>query len=72
MSVLDTARDHYVSRQASFAKGLDGDPGWLARLRSEAIGCFAERGLPTIKVEDFDICYDSDTDVVTIIPPWEG
>ena len=53
MSVLDTARDHYVSRQASFAKGLDGDPGWLARLRSEAIGCFAERGLPTIKVEEW-------------------
>jgi Fe-S cluster assembly protein SufD len=51
VSALDTARDHYVSRFETFSRALRGEPAWLGAVRSEAIGRFAENGLPTTRDE---------------------
>lgn len=52
MSELERARDHYLARHASFARGLS-EPGWLRALREEALARFAERGLPTTRLEEW-------------------
>jgi Fe-S cluster assembly protein SufD len=54
MSALDAARDHYVARFQDFERQLGAsDPAWLTALRREAIAAFAERGLPSTKLEEW-------------------
>ncbi|MEE8580081.1 MAG: Fe-S cluster assembly protein SufD [Myxococcota bacterium] len=45
---------HYVSRFARFAeqRGTQ-EPGWLRRLREQAIGSFEESGFPTTRLEEW-------------------
>ncbi len=53
MGALEAARDHYLARQAAFAAARAGEPAWLARLRREAAGCFADAGLPHTRLEEW-------------------
>ena len=53
MSARDHARDHYVARHESFRSTLGTEPSWLTGLRSDAIGAFAERGLPSTRLEEW-------------------
>ncbi len=53
MNLLESARDHYLSRHEEFARGLGDEPGWLSELRREALGCFAELGLPSTRLEEW-------------------
>jgi Fe-S cluster assembly protein SufD len=53
MSALDTARDRYLERFERFESQLGDDPSWLRSLRRDAAGCFAERGLPDRKLEEW-------------------
>lgn len=48
----DDLREHYVARFGEAARAED-EPAWLAALRKEAIGRFAEQGFPTIDLEDW-------------------
>ncbi len=52
MSALDRARDHYLAHQRRFAEGLE-EPSWLRSLREEAVGHFAEQGLPSTRLEEW-------------------
>jgi Fe-S cluster assembly protein SufD len=53
MGALETARDHYVARQAAWAAARAEEPAWLARMRREAAACFAEAGLPHTRLEEW-------------------
>jgi len=53
MGALETARDHYLARQAAFAAARADEPAWLARLRREAAACFADVGLPHTRLEEW-------------------
>lgn len=53
MNLLESARDHYLSRHEEFARNLGDEPGWLSELRREALGCFAELGLPSTRLEEW-------------------
>ena len=53
MSLLESARDHYLSRHEEFGRGLGDEPGWLSELRREAIACFADLGLPSSRLEEW-------------------
>lgn len=48
----DDVREHYVARFGEAAR-REGEPAWLAALRKEAIGHFAEHGFPTVALEDW-------------------
>jgi Fe-S cluster assembly protein SufD len=53
MGALETARDHYVARQAAWAAARRGEPAWLARMRRDAANRFAEAGFPHTRVEEW-------------------
>jgi Fe-S cluster assembly protein SufD len=54
VSELDVARDHYAARAGAFAASAGrGDPEWLRGLRARAAADFAERGLPSTKLEEW-------------------
>jgi Fe-S cluster assembly protein SufD len=53
MSVLDSARDHFVAEHRAFADARRGEPAWLAARRRDAIAAFAARGLPTTRDEEW-------------------
>ena len=53
MGALETARDHYVARQAAWAAERPAGPAWLARMRREAAARFAEAGLPHTRQEEW-------------------
>lgn len=53
MNLLESARDHYLSRHEEFSRNLRDEPGWLSELRREALGCFAELGLPSTRLEEW-------------------
>jgi Fe-S cluster assembly protein SufD len=53
MSAVDSVRNHYLSRFEAFASGVGSDPDWLARLRREAIGSFADLGFPDTRLEEW-------------------
>ncbi|MDH3519995.1 MAG: Fe-S cluster assembly protein SufD [Myxococcales bacterium] len=53
MSALDTAREHYLERFGAFEAGLASEPPWLGALRARAIAAFAERGLPSTRMEEW-------------------
>jgi len=53
MGALETARDHYVARQAAWAAARRDEPAWLARMRREAAARFEEAGLPHTRLEEW-------------------
>ncbi len=54
MSALEAARDRYLAQAEACERRLGGsDPGWLGALRREARAAFAERGLPSTRLEEW-------------------
>ena len=53
MSVLDSARDHWLARHAAWAPTRAGEPAWLTALRREALDAFAASGLPHTRLEEW-------------------
>ncbi len=54
MTGVATVKDTYLAAFEAFERGgAGGGPGWLLRLRREAIARFAEQGFPTVRLEDW-------------------
>src|SRR5260370_5684122 len=53
MTEVATVKDTYLAAFEAFERGgAGGSPGWLLRLRHEAIARFAEQGFPTVRLGD--------------------
>ncbi len=54
MSALEAARDRFLAQADACESRLGGsDPAWLAALRREARAAFAERGIPSTRLEEW-------------------
>jgi Fe-S cluster assembly protein SufD len=50
---LDAARDRLLARFEAVERAAAGEPAWLAAQRRAAIAAFAERGLPSTRLEEW-------------------